>query len=278
MKFASWRLLRDVIDRSDVVLEVVDIRVPPLTRNPKVEGMVLNSGKRLIIVLNKCDLVPKNIAEGWRDVLKEYLGVPTVFISAKDRLGTKILRDRIKEVAKVRPLVVGIVGYPKVGKSSIINTLKGKHSAPTSPYPGTPGYTMRAQLYKIEKNMYMIDTPGIIPVRGENLLAVIRGKEIERLSNPLLLAIKLIKFILRFNPKAFIEAYGFKDVDPVKIIENYARRRGWFSKKTREPLLDEASRQIIRDYYNGKIPFYVPPKEGFLLNPKELISDSDEDL
>ncbi|RLG83773.1 MAG: GTP-binding protein, partial [Thermoprotei archaeon] len=51
-----------------------------------------------------------------------------------------------------------------------------------------------------------------------------------------------------------------------------------FSKKTHEPLLDEASRQIIRDYYDGKIPFYVPPKEEFLLNPKELISDSDEGL
>lgn len=267
MKLASWRLLRDVIERSDVVLEVVDIRVPPLTRSPKVEKITLKYGKKLIIVLNKCDLVPKSVAEQWKGVFEEVLKVKTVFISTKDRLGTKILRDSIKNVVKVKPIVVSVIGFPKVGKSSIINALKGRHSAPTSPYPGTPGYTRRAQLYKIEKNVYMIDTPGVIPIEGVGIESVIRGKEVEHLKNPFTVAVNLIKFIKTFNPHAFSEAYGFDDNNPSAIIEWYARKRGWFYKKTGEPLLDEAAKQIIRDYHNGKIPFYIPPKKEYVLKP-----------
>lgn len=271
MKLASWRLLKDVIERSDVVLEVVDIRVPPLTRSPKVERITLRYGKELIIVLNKCDLVPKNIAEEWKKVFEDVLRIKTVFISSRNRLGTKILRDSIKSIAKVKPVIVGVVGFPKVGKSSIINTLKGKHSAPTSPYPGTPGYTRRAQLYKIEKDIYMIDTPGVIPAEGAGVESVIRGKEIEHLENPFTTAINLIKFIKTFNPHAFLEAYGFDDENPAAIIEWYAKKRGWFYKKTHEPLLDEAAKQIIRDYHNGKIPFYIPPSKDYILRPYLLL-------
>jgi len=95
------------------------------------------------------------------------MGLPTVYIAAARKMGTIKLRRAIKKIAPSLPTIVSVIGYPKVGKSSIINALKGKHSASTSPYPGSPGYTRTFQLYRVDPNILMIDTPGILPVEGD---------------------------------------------------------------------------------------------------------------
>ncbi len=260
MELASWRLLARTIKNADVVLEVVDIRDPIHTRSRRLEKMAEALDKDLIIVLNKSDLVPRLVAEKWQRII-EGQGFDVLLVSARHRLGTRRLRGFIKHVARVKPFSVAIVGYPKTGKSSIINALRGRKGASTSPIPGSHGYTKALQLLKIEPGFYMIDTPGVIPVEGGWPEAVIRGRSPEELSDPVPPAMALIERILRYNPRAFQDAYGIESRDSLEILEALARKRGWYYKTTREPLIEEAARTIIRDYHKARIRFYVPPEE-----------------
>ncbi|MET1160457.1 MAG: GTPase [Thermoprotei archaeon] len=255
---AGWGQIRRIVSQADIILEVLDARDPLSTMSRKLEKIVNELGRDLILVLNKADLVPRSIVEEWVRLFRDR-GYHAVYMAASKHMGTRVLRKKIKEVAASLPVVVAVVGFPKTGKSSIINALKGKHSASTSPIPGSPGYTKHAQLYRIDSNILMIDTPGVIPVEGSMLERIIRGMNPDQLEDPVNPAIELIKKIMRHNPTAFIQAYGISEEDPLKILEHIAIKRGWFYKKTHEPLIEEAARTVIRDFHRGKIPYYVPP-------------------
>jgi len=260
LMLASWRTLAWIIRRADVVLEVVDARDPMSTRSRRLERMVNALGKKLIIVINKADLVPRDVAEKWKRLFVDQ-GFHAVYMAARDHKGTRVLRREIRRVADESPIVVAVTGFPKTGKSTIINALKGRHSASTSPIPGSPGYTTHAQLYRIGQSMYMIDTPGVIPVEGGRLEAIIRGRPPEQLRDPVEPAVMLLRRALRYNPLAVKEAYGIDETDPYRVLELIALRRGWRYKSDGEPLIEEAARAVIRDYHEGKLLFYVPPEE-----------------
>jgi len=263
MILASWRSLAWIIRRADVVLEVVDARDPISTRSRRLERIVASLQKKLIIVINKTDLIPREVAGKWKRIFEDQ-GYRTVYMAARDHKGTRVLRRAIRDVVETYPAIVAVAGFPKTGKSTIINALKGRHSASTSPIPGSPGYTTHAQLYRIGENLYMIDTPGVIPVEGGPLEAVLRGRPPEQLRDPVRPAIMLLKRALEYNPRAVKDAYGIDDTDPYKILELIAIRRGWKYKSDGEPLIEEAARTVIRDYHTGKLLFYVPPEEYML--------------
>lgn len=263
MILASWRSLAWIIRRADVVLEVVDARDPISTRSRRLERMVTSLQKKLIIVINKTDLIPREVARKWKRIFEDQ-GYRTVYMAARDHKGTRVLRRAIRDVAETYPAIVAVTGFPKTGKSTIINALKGRHSASTSPIPGSPGYTTHAQLYRIGENLYMIDTPGVIPVEGGPLEAVLRGRPPEQLRDPVRPAVMLIERALKYNPRAVKDAYGIDETDPYKILELIAIKRGWKYKSDGEPLIEEAARTVIRDYHTGKLLFYVPPEEYML--------------
>ncbi len=260
MQLISWRSLTWVLRRADIVLEVLDARDPITTRSKRVERLASILGKKLVIVINKSDLIPLNVAAKWKKIFSDQ-GYITVYIAARDHKGTRVLRRTINELVEEEPSVVAVVGFPKTGKSTIINALKGRHSASTSPIPGSPGYTKHVQLYRIGRKLYMLDTPGIIPVEGGSLEAIIRGRPPEELRNPITPAVELLKKALKYNPRAVLDAYGIRETDPYRILELIAVKRGWFYKKDKEPLIEEAARTVIRDYHKGKLVFYVPPEE-----------------
>ncbi|NPB00262.1 MAG: GTPase RsgA [Crenarchaeota archaeon] len=256
----SWRRVRKVLDDADLVLEVADAREPMETRNVRIEKLAQKLGKPIILVLNKCDLVPFEILEKWKIFLEREL--PTVFLSAKYRLGTRKLMIYIKKYAPRLPVRVAVVGYPNVGKSTVINYLKGRHVAQTSP---VPGWTRGEQIVKAKSWLYVVDTPGVVPieeVKDEALLIVKGAIDPSRLRDPVYPAVKLIERILRYNPSAFLERYNIDSRDPMKIIEEVARKRGLLLKGGK-PNIEAAAQAVIRDWIEGKITYYRLPEEYY---------------
>jgi len=251
----AWKSVFKVISEADIVLEILDSRDPESFRNKKIEEIVAKQGKKLILVINKSDLVPKDILEKWkRKLSKEY---PTVYISSKDRLGTRILRKTILKHASKIPVKVALIGYPNVGKSSIINVLKGKHSAGTSPIPG---FTKHSQLFRITPKIFILDTPGVYPAEDEVSLMLKSALEVEKIKDPINCALELIKFVREKDPEQLIKAYGIESNDDLEFLEKLAIKRGRLLKGG-EPDVEEMARIILRDWQRGKIIVWNDPEE-----------------
>jgi len=261
MRLISWDALARLIDKADVVLEVLDVRVPLETRSVKVEGMARRAGKPVILVLNKADLVPRGVVLEWVKFF-EGLGFKAVPFVAKQRRGVRHLKEVIRSVSSKKPTVVLVTGLPKTGKSTVINALKGRASASTSPYPGTAGYTKSIQVYKVDEDIRVLDTPGVVPSGEDWLETVIRGTPIDLFSNPIKPAVELLKRVLAQNPESIEKAYGFSGDDPYALLEHIARRRGWFYRDG-EPMIEEAAKVVLRDYHDAKLHFYrSPPRDA----------------
>ncbi|MHA1594003.1 MAG: GTPase [Candidatus Baldrarchaeia archaeon] len=252
----TWKTVIDVIKECDVVLEVLDPRDPEAFRNKRIEKFAEEMGKKVIIVINKADLVPKEVLEKWKRYLsKEY---PTVFISARERMGTKMLRREILKNAPQIPVRVAIVGYPNVGKSTIINILKGKHSAATG---SMPGITKHSQAYKISRKLRIIDTPGVFPAEDEESLIYKGALRAESLDDPILPAISLIRKLKEKMKDVFLRTYSVDDEDPLELLKKLAIRLKRL-KKGGEPDIDEAARKVIRDWQEGKIVIWTDPPDS----------------
>ena len=236
----GW-VVHKVIEKSDIVLEILDARFIDETKNREIEYKVKNRNKILIQVINKCDYVDKSHLDEIKGELEN-----CVFISATKRFGITLLRQKIRALAKKKKIkkpIVGVVGYPNVGKSSIINVLKGKGSAKTSP---EAGFTKGAQYLKIGKDFLMIDTPGVI-ARGKNNeeeLVLIGAKNPYAMKDPDLAVIKLLKD----NPGLIEKRYGVEiKEDKEETIEDIALKLN-LKKKGNLPDVDRVSRKILQDW------------------------------
>ncbi len=212
-----------IIKRADVVLEIVDARFPEETRSQEIEKYAERREKKLIIVMNKCDLVPKSWCEEWKQKF-EAEGIPCVYISAKKRLGTRKLRNKIKEICEKRPIVACVVGYPNVGKSSVINVLVGKTVAPVG---DRAGVTKGEQIVRVSRYLYIIDSPGVLPPK-DPVTAILLG-----LKNPEGEPAEIAGEILA-------KAMG-------TTLEQYAREKG-FLLKGGEPDLQRAAVHLIKTF------------------------------
>lgn len=193
MKFSFTKTVDHVIGKSDIIIEVIDARLITETRNYELEEKIHASDKRLIICINKCDLVPFEYIE------EQAKQIPNcVFISGKKHLGTSHLRELIYKVAaksKSEEIVVGIVGYPNTGKSSVINALKGHGAAPVS---HMAGHTKGKQLVRISERIMLLDSPGVIPFaqHDEIQLGVLGVKNAEKIKDPDLVAEKMLEIVM----------------------------------------------------------------------------------
>jgi len=246
-------ILKEVIRKADILLEVIDARFPDETRNSEVERDIARSKKPFIIVLNKCDLVSKETLEKTKSRLSQI--APTVFMSIKDRFGTTMLRHKILETAgiKGRDILVGSLGYPNTGKSSVINGVAGKHKASTSPISG---HTKGVQLVNAGSRIMFLDTPGVIPFgeNDEDIQGLIGVKDATHLQNPIGVAMKIIEKMCAENKTALESFYHVKieGEDSYDALILIGRQSNFLIKKGD---VDEtrAAVRIINDWQKGTL-------------------------
>ncbi|MBP1911525.1 GTPase [Thermococcus stetteri] len=275
----AWRVVREVVDEADIVVEVVDARDPIGTRNRKLERLILEEGKPLLIVMNKADLVPKE----WAEEYKRKSEIPMVFISARERKGTGILRKEIKKLAK--PLLdekervkVALIGYPNVGKSTIINTLKGKRAVGTAPIPG---YTKGKQLIRLSKKIWLLDSPGVIPIDNFDELVIRGGFPADKIEEPVKPAVKLIGRILETRKEAITEKFGIEDFESEEdILRKIGERRGLI-KAGGEVDIEETARWFLREWQTGRFTLFGSEEEvkrDFVWDFEDILKDVEESL
>ena len=227
------REIFEMINQSDVTIQVLDARFPQKCRNATIEEYAKSKQKQVVCCINKTDLIPHEVAERWKKLLSKDL--PTVFISAIDRQGTTFLRQQIRRYSPSKTALVCVVGYPNVGKSSIINVLKGKKSAPTSP---TAGFTRNLRTVKITETLQLIDTPGIAPtdilsVEEEVFLGTV---SVEDISNPDIVCSYIFdKFKEQVLEKEMEQYLGTSLENPTEELLTYFAKKRGLIKKNAEP-------------------------------------------
>ena len=237
-----------VIDSSDIVLQVLDARFIESTRNAEIEESIKKKGKVLIYVINKSDL---------RDKLED-LPTPYVIVSCKERKGVKQLRNKIKELAskivKGGNVVVGVIGYPNTGKSSLINILIGKKSAGTG---SEAGFTKGIQKLKLSENIVLLDSPGVIPKKEYTTTqlkllfkhAKVGARSYSQIKNPEEIITELINEFPGVLESFYkIDAKGDSEI----LLDTLGKRRNMF-KRGGEVNVDQVSRLIIKDWQEGSI-------------------------
>ncbi|KAL7753950.1 GTPase required for pre-60S ribosomal subunit nuclear export and maturation [Sorochytrium milnesiophthora] len=256
-----WGELYKVIDSSDVVIHVLDARDPLGTRCHNVEAHMKKNAKHkhLVFLLNKCDLVPTWVTARWVKILSREYPTLAFHASIMNPFGKGSLIQLLRQYSKLhgdkKQISVGFVGYPNVGKSSIINTLKKKKVCTVAPIPGE---TKIWQYITLMRRIYLIDCPGVVYASNDSesdivLKGVVR---VENLKNP---EDHVKELVDRVKPIYLRKTYEIESWDShIDLLEQLARKSGKLLKGG-EPDIGTVSKVILNDWLRGKIPYFTAP-------------------
>ncbi len=248
VKSKYWKIVDEILRKSDIILNILDARYYNETRNEVIEKKMRDYGKKFIFVLNKSDLISLNSLKEAFDNLKD-ISI-TVPISCRDRRGKLRLIRAITQSVKRRPMTIGVVGYPNTGKSSIINYLVGRKKARTSP---VAGFTRGIQWINLSKNIKLIDTPGVIPSKEKQESDLALKSALTNIKDSEEVAYKIIDILIKKNKKLLESRYNIKvRLESFETLKEIAKSKGKL-KKGGLPDLESAARLIVNDWQKGKL-------------------------
>lgn len=311
------KIFKQVLEAADVILYVLDARDPEGTRSPELEHQIMaadSGSKRLILVLNKIDLVPPHVLKAWLVYLRRYFvtiplraAMPASNAQTFDHKqftvkGTsaallKALKSYAASKVMKRSISVGVIGYPNVGKSSVINAVtsrlnKGAQSW-ACPVGAEAGITTSLREVKVDNKLKVLDSPGIVfpsarqPTEGaeqkvdvEARLILLNALPPKQISDPIpavsLLLHRLSSSLDLYNK--LLRTYGITALGPfgnadrtTDFLVQVARRRGRIGKGG-IPNLNAAAMAVITDWRDGRIQGWVEPPA------LQVVADEDTDL
>ena len=244
----------------DIVIEVIDARIPVSSRNPIIDELVKN--KRRLIVLNKSDLSDPAANEAWAEHFKKQGNLVLSMncmtgsgVGQLYKLLSRLQDEKNEGQLRKKSLRMMIVGVPNVGKSSLINRMTGKKSAKTG---DRPGVTKGKQWLGLENGMQLLDTPGILwpkfedPQVGLNLAFC--GSIKDEILDTASLALELIKVLQRDYPQLLRERYKLDELDEDALVnmEAIAAKRGFILPGKRIDY-ERCARTLLDEFRGGKI-------------------------
>ena len=257
------RMMQENIKLIDLVIELVDARIPISSRNPDIDE--LGKNKARLILLNKSDLAEDKWNDAWSEYFREK-GFSVVKVNSKKGGGIKSINGVIQEACKEkierdrkrgilnRPVRAMVVGIPNVGKSTFINALAGKACAKTG---NKPGVTKGKQWIRLNKNVELLDTPGILWPRFEDQAVGLKLAFIGSIKDEILqteeLAAELVKFMNENYPGVLENKYNVEeDTDPYGMLEKIAESRHCLVRGN-ELDTEKASVLLMDDFRNGRL-------------------------
>lgn len=262
------RMMEENISLVDIVIELVDARIPYSSKNPDLDTLAKN--KHRILLLNKCDLADERATDIWQEYFEKQ-GFRVIRINALKGNGlgevTETARSLMKEkIEKLKargrinvPIRSMIVGIPNVGKSTFINSYAGKACAKTG---NKPGVTKGKQWIRLNKNVELLDTPGILWPKFEDQTVGLKLALIGAIKDEILnideLSLELIKVLTAYYPGALQARYGTEELDidetaaPAEILRGIAENRRCVAKGG-EIDYSKAATLLIDEFRSGKL-------------------------
>ena len=268
----AMRQMQEDIKLIDLVIELLDARLPVSSKNPDIDKLAKNKSR--IIILNKSDLSDPAVTLKWEAYFtaQGYLvakmdsrknsGMKDINRVINEACSAKLERDR-KRGIKNRPVRTMVVGIPNVGKSTFINSYAKKACTKTG---NKPGVTKGKQWIKLSKTLELLDTPGVLWPKFEDEETGIRLAMVGSINDNILniddLALRAFEYIRDAYPGMAEEYYGISsDADIYRMLEAVALKRQCL-KKGGDPDMTKASKLILDDFRSGrlgKISLEIPP-------------------
>jgi len=247
---------------TDVVIEVLDARLPVASSNPMIEELRKQRQRPCLKLLNKADVADPAVTKAWLDYYNQQPGVKAIAISCKKQGEVARIPSAAQGLAphrndNIKPLRLMIMGIPNVGKSTLMNALVKRKVAAVG---DVPAVTKTQQRYDISPRLTIVDTPGMLWPKiahpSDGLMLAASHAVGVNAYHELEVALFLADYLLEAYPGLLKARYGFEPagLDAVAVIETVARKRGCLIKGRGGELdLEKASIQLLTDYRSGAL-------------------------